>query len=175
MKVKKTSIPADSLTHRCRPCHYSDAYVCEFQSENPVGADDILVAFRTDMPGWIKALFRLRNILVRPFGLRGSNKQESTGRESVESTLRDGGSYHGVKVSDKSPAETVLQLDDKHLRAYISVYVESSDGHRYRAFVITLVQFKYWLGYAYFYTIYPFHHLIVKAMFGYVIKKRILS
>ncbi|MCD8029760.1 MAG: DUF2867 domain-containing protein [Bacteroides sp.] len=175
MKVKKTSVPANSLTHRYHPYSYSDAYVCEFHSEKRVGADDILIAFRTDMPAWVEALFRLRNLLVRPFGLRGSNKEETGDKEQFVRAIRDGGSYHGTKVSDKSPTETILQSDDKHLRAYISVYVESSGEHRYRAFVITIVQFKYWLGYIYFYTIYPFHHLIVKTMCRHVINKRISS
>ncbi|MCC8188695.1 MAG: DUF2867 domain-containing protein [Bacteroides sp.] len=175
MKVKKTNIPTDSLTHRYRPYSYSDAYACEFHSEKPVDTDDILIAFRTDMPTWVEALFCLRNILVRPFGLRGSNKEETGDKEQFVRAIRDGDSYHGAKVSDKSPTETVLQSDDKHLRAYISVYVGSSGEHRYSAFIITIVQFKYWLGYAYFYTIYPFHHLIVKTMFRHVINKRISS
>ncbi len=168
MKIKKSNIPVDSLINKYQPYDYRDSFECLYTTDKSITPDDIQVTFWTDMPAFVKALFKLRNILVKPFGLKSDQKNKL---EEFETRIRSGGNYKYVSVPDKTPSETILCLDDKHLRAYLSVHVESLGNNTYKARCITIVQFKYWFGKAYFYVICPFHYIVVKATFKYAMKK----
>ncbi|MCD7963643.1 MAG: DUF2867 domain-containing protein [Rikenellaceae bacterium] len=69
----------------------------------------------------IKTLFNIRNTLVKPFGIRTENNFDP---KAVENCIRHGEACGLFSVTGKSPCETVLCLDDKHLTAFISVYME---------------------------------------------------
>ena len=160
MKAKKTGIPAESLVNKYFPVDYEDAYVCEVRSDLQLTPDDIMVRFWTDFPSWVDFLFRIRNFLVKFIGLEGSMNSI----QEFEDCIRTGGKCKIATVTIKSENETVLLLDDKHLDAYISVYIKESPEHKY-VYAITLVHFKNRLGRIYFFFIRPFHGLIVKSTF----------
>lgn len=166
MKVRNSTIPADSLVNKYLPANYSDAFECEITTEKEITADDIMIAFWTDMPDWINKLFKLRNLLVKPFGLQGGDGK----MQDIKECIRSGGSYNFGSITDKSPRETVMRLEDKHLCAYLSVHIENTGENRWKISVITVVHFHYWLGYAYFYTICPFHYLVVRGMLKHVLR-----
>ena len=71
MKVRNSSIPPDSLVNKYLPAKYSDSCECEIISDKEITADDIQISLWTDMPDWVNHLFKLRNLLVKPFGLKG--------------------------------------------------------------------------------------------------------
>ncbi len=156
MKVIKTEIPADSLCRNYLPADYTDVYSCETDSAKAVTADDIMVGFWTDMPGWADALFRLRDFLARFAGLKGSG---GGAPEEFEKCIRSGCAYRFASVPAKNGRETVLLLSDKHLDAHMSVYTGQGSVS-----VITLVHFRNRLGRIYFFAIRPFHGLVVKNM-----------
>lgn len=168
MKVSKAEIPIGSLVAKCLPADYCDAYSIELPIQKNISADDVLVAFWTMQPVWLNWLFRLRNTLVRPFGLKGENPELDAGR--VERAIRSGSAAGVMTVYAKSPVETVLCLSDKHLMCYISALVENMGGNR-RIVLVTVVNFHYWLGKVYFSAIRPFHGLVVKFMLRYIIRK----
>ena len=158
MKVRKTEIPADSLVKRYFPVDYKDAFVCEIARESRLTPDDIMVRFWTDFPAWVNFLFRVRNFLVKFVGLKGSKNSF----QDLEDCIRTGGQHKFASVPAKSDNETILLLDDKHLDAYLSVYIEDSPEHK-RVYAITIVHYKNRLGRIYFFFIRPFHGLIVKS------------
>ena len=160
MKVKKSTMPSGSLTENYLPTDYSDVYACVTETPKEIIPDDIMVNFWTDFPHWINSLFKLRDFLVKFVGLKGS---ESNNVKEFEKCIRTGETYNFVSVPAKSGNETVLLLSDKHLNAYISVHVESKEGHKTIS-AITLVNFKNKLGRIYFFFIRPFHGLIVKSL-----------
>jgi len=160
MKVKKSTIPSGSLSEKYFPTDYSDVYAYETDTPKEIIPDDIVVNFWTDFPHWINSLFKLRDFLVKFVGLKGS---ESNNVKEFEKCIRTGGIYNFVSVPAKSRDETVLLLSDKHLNAYVSVHVESKEGHKTIS-AITLVNFKNKLGRIYFFFIRPFHGLIVKSL-----------
>jgi len=159
MKVKKSPIPPDSITGNFLPADYWDVYTCKCNFEKEMTPDDFMVGFWTNFPNWVKALFKLRNFLVKFVGL----KSDESSPEKLERCIRTGEAYGFVSVPAKSENETVLLLTDKHLDAYISVYVESEEVHKTIS-AITLVNFKNKLGRIYFFIIRPFHSLIVKSL-----------
>lgn len=160
-------LPADSLIRQFLPADYMDVVDCTVNSASCASADDIQVAFWTTKPRWVNLLFKLRNWLVKPFGLKGDDDGDAG---AMEASIRSGGSYRIMSVSAKSANETVICLDDKHLKAYMSVYLSAPDGATKRVSVITLVHYHSWLGRAYFFFIRPFHYLVAKGMLKYVLK-----
>lgn len=171
MKITRGKISDEQLIIKYLPVDYSDVYVCEFTNNKNITPDDIQVSFWTDMPKWLNNLFKLRNIMVKPFGLKNN---EERNLQQFEECIRNGNDYSFASVPDKSPDETVLSLTDKHLTAYISVYIKDLEDNKRTVYITTLVNFHNKLGYMYFYTIYPFHHLVVRNMLGHTIKKLLM-
>ena len=99
-------------------------------------------------------MMKLRNLLVKPFGLQN----EGLGAAQLEESIRSGGSYGFFSVAAKSSNETVVRLDDKHLSAWMSVMTVGND-----VYAITLVKYHNRLGRAYFFVIGPFHKIIVRS------------
>jgi hypothetical protein len=111
-------------------------------------------------PGWVRALFRLRNVIVLPFGLRtsvGPAPEWSGGAPKL-------GDRVGLfSVAGLGADEIVLGEDDRHLDFRVSV-LRHEEGGRQGVVVTTVVRFRNLLGRAYFVFVKPFHRLVVPAM-----------
>lgn len=166
MKVIKTSVPDDSLTRQFFPADYTDTFKYSFESQKEITPDDFQVAFWTKPPKWVDWLFSIRNTLVKLVGLEGDKSRA----DKVEACIRHNEVYKVFSVAGKSENETVLKLSDKHLDAYLSVYIEHEDGVGKVVYAITIVHFHNRLGYIYFNAIRPFHAIVVKGMLTHVIK-----
>ena len=161
MKCHKTIIPANSLTQKYLPVDYTDAFACEVTNTKKLSADEMMIVFWTAMPGWANALFKLRNVLVRPFGLVTEEGKDYV--EELKEMIHTGSGSAGLmSVTAKSDNETVVFLSDKHLDVYMSVFVEE-EGRLQTATAITLVRYHNRLGKIYFSLIGLFHKVIVKS------------
>lgn len=160
MKVIRSEIPQGSLILNYLPANHTDVYECTITDYKNITPDDIQVAFWTVQPGWLKTLFTIRNGIVRFFGLK-TDKSDSS---EFERCIRAGSNYTFTSIPAKSANETVMCLQDKHLTAYLSVYIKNIGENKRTVYITTLVHFHYWLGYAYFNIIRPFHHIVVKKM-----------
>ena len=167
MKVRKTTVPTDFLVSEFSPNDYSDAFECSFKSSKNITADDIQVAFWTEPPKWVNRLFKLRDILIKPFGIQSGEGKDFA---AFAACIRSGGSHRFVSVPCKSDDETVLCLNDKHLIAYLSAKIIQS-GDNKKVVMTTLVNFHNRLGKVYFFFICPFHGIVVRMTLKYVIKK----
>lgn len=166
MKVKQIEIPKDSLVNTFLPTNYSDAFSCDFNTTKEITADDIQVAFWTNRPKWIERLFRIRNLIVKVVGLKGDRPNA----EIIEDSIRNNKKLGDFFVVCKSKNETVVKLSDKHLDAYMSIYMSDIQGEQRSVASITVVDIHNWLGYIYFYSICPFHKFVVKGMLKEVMK-----
>lgn len=168
MRVKKTILPKDSTVAKYLPIDFTEILGVEISNSKLLKPDDIQVEFWTDMPAWVNFLFRLRNLLVKPFGLSGGGRDVSKFTEAI----RNGTSKGIMSVTDKTEKETVLCLNDKHLHVYLSVYVDLLEQQAKQKIVVTtLVKFHKRFGKIYFYSIYPFHCIIVKQQVKRIVKK----
>lgn len=167
MKIRKAQILASDLIYQYLPADYIECLKCNFSGKKKITADDIMVAFWTMPPKWVDSLFKLRNILVKPFGIQGGNNDS---RIELEKCIRTGGSYSFMSISAKSDNETILCANDKHLVMYLSIQVKELNESDKEITTSTLVKFHNLLGRAYFLVIYPFHCIIVKTMLKSVIK-----
>ncbi|WP_421871164.1 DUF2867 domain-containing protein [Pararhizobium sp.] len=105
-----------------------------------------------DFPAWVRALMWLRNVVVSPFGLKGSGA---------------GGKHEMIgffPIISQSSEQAVLGFDDTHLDFRIVVDVRQAGELAQRVSVTTLVRRKILLGKIYIAVITPFHRLIVKTM-----------
>lgn len=168
MKIKKAQIEQTDLIHQYLPANFIECLQCTFRSKRKVSADDIMVEFWTVPPKWVMAMFKLRNILVKPFGIQGDDQGD---RRELEKAIRTGGTYHFMSIPAKSDIETILCADDKHLVMYLSVKIEELNESDKVVTVSTLVKFHNSVGRIYFFIIYPFHCIIVNSMLKSVLKK----
>ena len=107
----------------------------------------------THNPGWIEALLSLRNLLVRPFGLK----------ESGDGEPAPGGMIGLFPVISETPERLVAGFNDRHLDFRVVVDVAPSQGGQ-QVTATTLVQTHNVLGRAYLAIVLPFHRLIVRTL-----------
>lgn len=162
MKIRKSPLPAGSAVSQYPDIDYSDCFRATLPGTEPIRPEKLMAAFWTTMPGWLTLLFKIRNLLVRPFGLKTEGGKD---REALKEALEKGKSHGLMTVVAKTEDEMVVSLDDKHLRAYLSVYAEGRN-----VYLSTLVQYHNKLGVAYFTLIRPFHKIVVKSMFRAVMR-----
>ncbi len=104
-------------------------------------------------PRWAHALLVLRNILVRPFGLKTSGASKAAPNSMI-----------GIfPVVSETPERLVAGFNDSHLDFRLVVDVASA-GARQNVTATTLVLTHNRLGRIYLAIIMPFHRLIVRAM-----------
>jgi Protein of unknown function (DUF2867) len=131
-------------------------YLDVFSTDVPRGATLEEVA-RTVLAGRPPRLMRLRDALVRPFGLKTTPRGPRRPPHFVQ------GERVGLfRVFLRSEDELVLGEDDRHLDFRVCLRV-AGDGP---ATLPTLVRFHNVFGRAYFACIRPFHALVVKRMLG---------
>ena len=105
-------------------------------------------------PGWVRGLMMLRNVLVAPFGLRGT-------AEKVKTSDTEIGGFPVISVSDD---RVVLGFDDRHLDFRIVIDVRQDRPSGQTLSVMTLVHRNNLFGRLYLATVMPFHKLIVRRM-----------
>ncbi|GBU08764.1 hypothetical protein AwDysgo_20950 [Bacteroidales bacterium] len=161
LKIFKTAIPIDSLTRKYLPVDYTDAFACKLRNAKKLSADELQVALWTVMPRWVNALFKLRNALVRPFGLK-TDTPEDIDEKLKNMISNQGESVGAMSLLAKSENETLLLLSDSHLDAYASIHI-ATDGDTQTVTTITLVKYHNRFGRIYFFFIKPFHKVVVKS------------
>jgi hypothetical protein len=101
-------------------------------------------------PSWIGRLIGLRNLLVKPFGLKTSGENEPSN-----------GAVIGLfPVLSETPDRLVAGFDDRHLD--FRVIVDVAAGEHVTA--TTLVKTHNLLGRLYLAIVLPFHRVIVRSM-----------
>ena len=131
---------------------FMDAFRLDIDGEN-LNARRAAERMMAHPPRWVDALVTLRNILVRPFGLKTSGKGERAPRDII-----------GIfPVVSEAPDRLVAGFDDKHLDFRVVVDVAGA-GQRQSVTATTLVKTHNGMGRTYLTIIKPFHRLVVPAM-----------
>ena len=163
---KFNKVPNNSIINRNIKggIHYVDTFRIEITNTNDYSVDYLTALFFTSIPEWARMLLKVRDIIVKPFGLEIEIFPE---QETLEKSL-----YYNVgkrailfSVIDRSETEIVMAEDDIHLYFRTSLFVEeTSDQNRENVYLTTLVQFHNIWGKLYFLPVKPFHKLIMKAL-----------
>lgn len=158
-KIINCDLPTQSLLGKY-PNQYIDAYQGTFVSEQEVTVEQMTLAFFYTSPQWINTLFKLRNFIVKAFGLKGSIVDV---RYIKNSTVKVGQSFGLFKVLEMNKREIVLGEDDKHLNFRVSIYLEQKEKQS-NLIISTTVYFHNTFGKIYLLLIKPFHKIVVQSM-----------
>jgi hypothetical protein len=102
------------------------------------------------LPPWIISLMKIRDVIIRPFGLK-------TGKEMM--IHKKPGDAFFTKIA-QTEDELIMEEKDRHLNFRVSVLIDRLSSCIY---MTTLVHYNNRLGKAYFFFIRPFHKIIVKS------------
>jgi hypothetical protein len=143
--------PGTDLRTLLPGAQFTDAYRIEIEGATLTGRQAAVAMFARS-PGWIEALLALRNLMVAPFGLKTSGKDEPSS-----------GSMIGLfPVVSDTPGRLVAGFNDRHLDFRVIVEVTPA-GRGQQITLTTLVLTHNWLGRTYLSTILPFHRLIART------------
>lgn len=152
-RIREVALPAAPalITGAFPRIDYADAY-CLPLPPRPNYTPEALAraVFNISLP-WIDALGALRDVLVRPFGLKIAADMEKPAAQD------DGLIF---KVIEQSAREILMGEDDRHLDFRVSVLLDET-APQPQAIVSTVVRYNNWLGRAYFIPVRFFHRLIV--------------
>jgi len=143
---------------------YIDSFCIEISTRDSSSVDYLTALLFTQVPGWVKVLLNLRNVLVKPFGLEtGSMPEPENVKRSVHYNTGDRAVF--FTVVERTGSEIVMAEDDRHLYFKVSVFVHRDSLHDHdRIYLTTLVQFHNLFGRLYFMPVKPFHRLIMIRM-----------
>ena len=146
MVTENSAVPDKSLLAQYLPANYTDAYSKEVSGRDETTPEELMQAIFTRPSPLAGALMKLRNILVKPFGLE-------TG--SLEKQVAN-------RILCRSDREIVIGMNDKHLWFAVSLLCAPKNGGSQRITVTTIVKYNRALGKAYFFFVRPFHRLLVR-------------
>ncbi|HVX78739.1 MAG TPA: DUF2867 domain-containing protein [Bradyrhizobium sp.] len=151
MKVHEVPPPGDAAG-LLPGTQFADAYCIEVPGP-PLDAHEATQRMTEHPPRWTEILLSIRNLVVAPFGLKTSGKDEKSPREMM-----------GIfPIISETPDRLVAGFNDKHLDFRVVVDV-AAIGTGQQVTATTLVKTHNRFGRAYLTLILPFHRLIVASM-----------
>ncbi len=130
------------------PYSFADCFMVE--TSKVLNAEDAARIALENGPKWIGDLMKLRNLIVKPLGLK-------TDEIDLAPDARTIGMFPILKNTN---SQIIMGLDDIHLDFRIVVEVEQIQNGS-RIYTTTYVKTHNLLGKTYLFTIKPFHKLIV--------------
>jgi len=125
-------------------------------SRSDIGPDDVVRAFALAGPSWFYAALKLRDHLVRPFGLIRSAPIST----DMQPPFALGQRIGPLRLLARTDHEAVLGENDRRLDVRVS-FLLSGDGQLWTS---TLVATHNRLGRAYMALVLPFHRALVPIM-----------
>lgn len=162
MTVRRVPIPPESSIYPYLPqADFEDSYEVIVPASE-LSPEESYHALMTSMPDWFRNLFKLRNKIVRPFGLIAPTSKEL---DSMAPKQRyEQGERIGVfEFFGRTDNEVIAGADDKHLDFRLSV-LRMNEGENDRVIVTTLVKQHNLAGKLYLRSILPFHELGVRSL-----------
>jgi len=165
MQTNNSPLPINSaLNVSGQQYDFSDCFSAIFLKDGKdVTIEDVGASFFLSTPTWIKLLLAIRNIIVRPFGLKTNtnihNKQKLVGDFKFE----PGEQYGIFKVYSRTQMELIVGQKDKHLDFKVSLLLNKTTLGDSVLIISTVVSFHNRLGKLYFLFVKPFHKLIVPS------------
>ncbi len=135
--------------------------------EGQTSLDRFIASMLSFYPWWILLLYRMRAFLAQLLGLHKQPAPQALPHlrvEDVSFAPGDQVTFLTVRRAKEEHYWVGETPEDKHLRAFLGVFVEPMTPNCRRFHVATIVHYKHWTGPVYFNIIRPFHHLVVSRM-----------
>ncbi|MCD8260645.1 MAG: DUF2867 domain-containing protein [Bacteroides sp.] len=142
---------------RYTPADYYDTFENKLHSPVPPRPAELLQTIFTTYPKWVGSLFKLRNYLVKPFGLQG-------GKFTTE--------HFNRMIRKQDEKEVIEEMNDKHMLFALHLTITpAQQKNSYTVQMGTVVHFHNFIGRIYFRLIAPFHRLLVPSMLKHALKE----
>lgn len=141
------------LIDKYLPSDYSDSVSKRIKPAEPLTPDFIFEETFCNFPKPVDWLMKMRNAMVKPFGLQG------------------GRGFRNL-IAERNDEEIIICKNDKHLCFWVGIYCSQPVDGWQNASVTTVVKFNNFLGRIYFIGIWVFHKLLVKSLFRKAIKSK---
>ena len=142
----------NSLSKEYLPVNYKDCFAKTLVNKPYMSAKDLFNLMFLQHPKWVLCLIRLRDLIVKPFGLKANKSFENL-------------------IVEQNNNEIILGTADKHLTFYVSLFCSDLDNKKQAISISTIVKYKNILGRIYFAAIWIFHRIIVNSLFRRAVKK----
>lgn len=139
-------IPGNLIYQYTTGADYVDSYSATMADGSPMTADVLFERMFIQLPPFVLKMLKLRDVLVKPLGLK-------TGV-----TFRE-------RIIERDEEEIIIGAQDKHLSFWVSVYCSAPNNDQQTAAITTVVKYHHFFGKCYFAAIKPFHKFIVRYLF----------
>jgi len=133
--------------------HYCDAYAVQLPLRSDLTVTQFADYVNGSIPGWVSILMRVRNGIVKRFGLKTG---DPTGTQSLNI-------FEALNPIELTTFDALLGDDDKHLNFRVLLTL-CADETKTVVTMSTVVHFNNVFGRIYFIPVKPFHRCIVKAI-----------
>ena len=145
-------IQENSLIKKYLPANYKDCFAETLANKPYMSAKDLFSLIFLQYPKWVLYLIKLRDSMVKPFGLKTNKSFENL-------------------IVEQNNNEIILGTADKHLTFYVSLFCSDIINKKQTISISTIVKYKNILGRIYFAAIWIFHRIIVHSLFKRAVKK----
>jgi len=128
------------------PADYCDTFSKTISNKDDITPVQLIDRLFVDFPWWVNLLMKLRNLLVKPFGLKNGK-------------LKD---YISNMIKSQSEHEVVVGMTDKHLDFYVEFWCSAKENNTQHIAIATVVKYNNMVGRMYFFFVKPFHKLILR-------------
>lgn len=139
------------LIKKYLPADFRDHYTEILTSRTPMTVNDLYSYMFQQFPKGVLWLLNLRDIIVKPFGLKT-------------------GISFDDKIKEQNRNEIILGAEDRHLTFYISLFCSDINSGKQTVSVSTIVKYNNFSGRIYFSAIWIFHKILVSFTFRRAIK-----
>lgn len=143
-----------SLINNYLPANYIDSYSKEIVTNKSITPDAFFDMAFNQFPSWINWMLKLRNILVKPFGLDTESRFSNC-------------------VSERNANEIIWGMPDKHLNFHVSMWCGEHKDGKQELRIITVVKYNNWFGRLYFFVIKPFHAIIIPSLLNSIARRQL--
>ncbi|MFA6873452.1 MAG: DUF2867 domain-containing protein [Bacteroidaceae bacterium] len=162
--LKKVDIAKDAFIYQAsKEADYKECYETQLIKGN-ISMKKCLIAFFYN-PKWVALLYKLRKILVRPFGLITDDNPTK-----INIDVQKGDKCSFFEVLERNETEIVLFGTDKHLEAWCAIQYDLYPDQHYVLRCSTLVKYHNRLGKVYFFLIRPFHYFVIRDLLNRICK-----
>jgi hypothetical protein len=154
VEIPQRSVVTSAFTHH----HLADAFETMLPEGASTDPETLARHIFGTMPAWVNALLKLRDALVRPFGIKTASAMR-------RNAMREG-RIGLFRIYERRPLEIILGDDDSHLDFRASVFVErreESGTPRHHVVISTVVHCNNRIGRLYIFVIRPFHRMVVRS------------
>ena len=133
------------------PANYKDCFRDKIYRKPYMSVNELFNLMFSQYPKWIMRMYYIRNLIVKPFGVK-INKSFAN------------------MVIEQNENEIIIGAKDKHLTFHVSLFCSDVKDKTQEVSITTIVKYENILGRIYFAAIWLFHRIIVSYLFKGAIK-----